>query len=115
MSVIGIVGEGRGFCGGGVSASRGRRGGESGIELNSDYYYNTMGDQDGSSGHDNGPGLPTFDTSAPGIADGSWFGIERTVQSERVSSLEVSLTLRFQWSELGHKDTGNTPAARLKT
>ena len=62
MSVIGIVGEGRGFCGGGVSASRGRRGGESGIELNSDYYYNTMGDQDGASGHDNGPGLPTFDT-----------------------------------------------------
>ena len=55
--------KGRGFCGGGVSASRGRRGGESGIELNSDYYYNTMGDQDGASGHDNGLGLPTFDTS----------------------------------------------------
>ena len=34
-----------------------------GIELNSDYYYNTMGDQDGASGHDNGPGLPTFDIS----------------------------------------------------
>ena len=39
LSVIGIVGEGRGFCEGRVSASRARCGGESGIELNSDYYY----------------------------------------------------------------------------
>ena len=64
LSVIGIVGEGRGFCEGGVSASRGRCGEESGIELNSDYYYSTMGDQDGAAGHDNGLGLPTFDTDA---------------------------------------------------
>ena len=31
--------EGRGFSGSGVSASRERCSGESGIELNSDYYY----------------------------------------------------------------------------
>ena len=34
------------FAESGVSASRGRCGEESGIELNSDYYYNTMGDSD---------------------------------------------------------------------
>ena len=39
LSVIGIVGKGRGFSGSGVSASRERCSGESGIELNSDYYY----------------------------------------------------------------------------
>ena len=37
MPVIGIVGKRRGFSGSGVSASRERCGGESGIELNSDY------------------------------------------------------------------------------
>ena len=57
LSVIGIVGKGRGFSGSGVSASRGRCGEESGIELKSDYYYTTMGDQDGAAGHDNGLGL----------------------------------------------------------
>ena len=85
LSVIGIVGEGRGFCGGGVSASRGRCGEESGIELNSDYYYNTMGDQDGAAGHDNGLGLPTFDTRLSVSRERSLGGVRCTVSGTRRS------------------------------